>query len=166
MDVDKEFGFMKNKCPTGTTTHIFMTGKVKDGRLDRTNIEVKENPRNKTDHVSYNPPMSSNPQQKVYDQMITAPRYCGNIESSVSWMPHDSKAYFNKMQERAAQRNSVRAQTHDSRGVPASQRSQLPESRRSDVSIPGLVSKTLMNRSSMKNNIITGEPNVYSGSVN
>lgn len=53
---------MKNKVPSGTTTHIFATGKIADGKLDRTNIEVKENPRNKTDHVSYNPPMSSNPQ--------------------------------------------------------------------------------------------------------
>jgi hypothetical protein len=102
VDIEKEFGFMKNKCPSGTTTHIFATGKIKDGKLDRTNIEVRENPRNKTDHVSYNPPMSSNPQQKVYDQMITAPRYCGNIESSVSWMPFDNVSYYKKMQERGA----------------------------------------------------------------
>lgn len=61
-NIEKEFPFMKNKVPSGATTHIFMTGKLKDGKLDRTNIEIKENPRNKTDHVSYNPPMSSNPQ--------------------------------------------------------------------------------------------------------
>lgn len=87
---------MKNKIPTGTTTHIFQTGKIKDGKLDRAKIEIKENPRNKTDHVSYNPPMSSNPQQKVYDQLITKPRYSGNIESSITWMPYDNVAYFNR----------------------------------------------------------------------
>jgi hypothetical protein len=61
-DIQKDYPHMKNKVPSGTTTHIFATGKIADGKLDRTNIEVKENPRNKTDHVSYNPPMSSNPQ--------------------------------------------------------------------------------------------------------
>ena len=66
---------MNNKIPSGTTTHIFKTGKISDGRLDRANITIKENPRNITDHVSYNPPNSSNPQQKVYDKMVTAPKY-------------------------------------------------------------------------------------------
>lgn len=52
---------MKNRLPFGTATHTFTTGKMKDGELDRTNILIKDNPRNKTDHVSYNPPMSTNP---------------------------------------------------------------------------------------------------------
>ena len=33
------------------------------------------------------------------------------------------------------------------------------------MSIPGLQSKTLMNRSSLKTNIITGEQNEYSGHI-
>jgi hypothetical protein len=54
---------MKNKIPYGTTTHTFMTGKLDKGwKLDRTNIERKELPKNKTDHVSYDPPTSTRPQ--------------------------------------------------------------------------------------------------------
>ena len=53
---------MKNRVPTGTTTHIFKTGKLgADGKLDRSKIETKELPRNKTDHVSYEPPTSTRP---------------------------------------------------------------------------------------------------------
>jgi hypothetical protein len=67
VDIPTEYAFMKDKIPSGTTTHTFTTGKMKSGRLDRTAIEYKENPRNKTDHVSYNPPTSTKPQQRVYD---------------------------------------------------------------------------------------------------
>ena len=42
VEVEKEFGFMKNKIPAGTTTFIAKTEKIKDGKLDRTNIEIKE----------------------------------------------------------------------------------------------------------------------------
>jgi len=44
--------------------------------------------------------------------------------------------------------------------VPSSQRSNA-----SEISVPGLVSKTLMNRSSVKTNIITGDPNPHSGEM-
>jgi len=57
---ETEIEFMKNRVPIGTSTFIFKTGKLdKNGKLDRKNIEVKELPRNKTDHVSYNPPQSN-----------------------------------------------------------------------------------------------------------
>lgn len=57
---ETEIEFMKNRVPIGTSTFIFKTGKIdKEGKLDRTNIERKELPRNKTDHVSYNPPHSN-----------------------------------------------------------------------------------------------------------
>lgn len=57
---ETEIEFMKNRVPIGTSTFIFKTGKIdKEGKLDRTNIERKEFPRNKTDHVSYNPPHSN-----------------------------------------------------------------------------------------------------------
>lgn len=75
VDVEKEFGWLKKTLPAGTTTHIFISNKVKDAKLDRTNIEIKENPRNKTDHISYNPPTSTNPTQKVFDNMLNAQRF-------------------------------------------------------------------------------------------
>lgn len=102
-DIEKEFGFMKNKLPAGTYTHTYLTNKVKDGKLDRSNIEIKENPRNKTDHVSYNPPTSGNPQQKVFEQMV-APRYSQNHESSNDWVPYDCREYHDKIKVRE-QRN-------------------------------------------------------------
>jgi hypothetical protein len=81
---------MENKVPTGTTTHTFLTGKLgKDGKLNREKIEAKELPRNKTDHVSYDPPTSTRPQQRVYDLMMTKPRYSKNHQSTVHWMPYD-----------------------------------------------------------------------------
>jgi hypothetical protein len=58
----KDFPWMQGRIPVGTKTYTFETGKLaKDGRLDRTNIESKEMPINKTDHLSYNPPTSVRP---------------------------------------------------------------------------------------------------------
>jgi len=52
-----------DRMPTGTTTHTFLTYKLdKSGKLDRTNIETKDLPRNKTDSVSYEPPTNTRPQ--------------------------------------------------------------------------------------------------------
>ena len=46
---------MKGKWAVGTTKHTF--NKVnEEGRLDRTNIQMKTFPRNKTDHLSFDPP--------------------------------------------------------------------------------------------------------------
>ena len=88
--IERDYPFMKNRMPYGTTTHIYKTGKLDpDYKLDRTNIEVKELPRNKTDHVSYDPPTSTRPQQRVYDLMMTKPRYAKNHQSTVHWIPHD-----------------------------------------------------------------------------
>ena len=81
---------MENKVPTGTTTFTYLTNKLgKDGRLNRETIVTKELPRNKTDHVSYDPPTSTRPQQRVYDLMMTKPRYAKNHQNSVHWMPYD-----------------------------------------------------------------------------
>lgn len=85
-----DYSFMRDKVPSGTTTHIFTTGKLDaTGRLDRAHIEAKDAPRNKTDHVSYDPPQSNRPQQRVYDLMMTKPRYSKNFQSEVHWMPYD-----------------------------------------------------------------------------
>lgn len=35
VDIEKDYAFMKNRMPAGTTTFTFTTGKVKDGKLDR-----------------------------------------------------------------------------------------------------------------------------------
>lgn len=72
----KDWSFMKGKVPAGTQTFIYQTGKLdKTGALDRTNIEAKQIPRNKTDHVTFEPPQSNRPQQRVFDLMMTKPRY-------------------------------------------------------------------------------------------
>lgn len=61
VDVDKEYAFMKNRIPFGATTHQYKTGKIIAGKLDRSDITVKKNPMNPTDHISYNPPDSTKP---------------------------------------------------------------------------------------------------------
>ena len=50
----------------GTTKHTYH--KVNnEGRLDRTNIEIKTFPRNKTDNLSFDPPANERPDQRDYD---------------------------------------------------------------------------------------------------
>jgi hypothetical protein len=41
VNIEKEWPFMKNRVPYGTGTHQYLTGKILDGKLDRTNIEIK-----------------------------------------------------------------------------------------------------------------------------
>jgi len=73
---NKDWSFMQGKVPAGTQTFIYKTGKLgPDGSLNRENIEQKPMPRNKTDHVTFEPPQSNRPQQRVYDLMMTKPRY-------------------------------------------------------------------------------------------
>ena len=68
VDLKRDFPWMQNRIPVGTKTFTFETGKLaRDGTLDRVNIKSYDGPRNKTDHVSYNPPSSNNPKQKVFD---------------------------------------------------------------------------------------------------
>ena len=62
VDVEKDYGFMKGKVPTGTQTYTFLTGKLnQSGGLDRSGVPQRDVPRNKTDHVSYDPPTSTRP---------------------------------------------------------------------------------------------------------
>ena len=89
---NKDWRFMEGKVPAGTQTYIYKTNKVgADGKLDRTNIETKAMPRNKTDHVTFEPPQSNRPQQRVYDLMVTKPRYTQMFQSSDPWMPYEEK---------------------------------------------------------------------------
>ena len=125
---DVDYSFMKNKCPAGTATFTYQTGKYgKEGNLDRTGIQAKELPRNKTDHVSYEPPQSNRPMQKVYDQMMTKPRYSAMIESSDPWMPYEEKQRLNR-QEAREKRKAERAAAAST--APKSHASSVPPSSR------------------------------------
>jgi hypothetical protein len=77
-DIEKDYGFMKNILPAGTATHTYQTGKVLNGKLDRTNITIEKAPRNKTDHVSFIPPENKAGSTKESDMEMTAPRYGKN----------------------------------------------------------------------------------------
>lgn len=58
------------------------------GKLDRTGFETKTFPRNKTDNISVDPPANERPFQKLYDEMITKPKYNINIRTENSWVPY------------------------------------------------------------------------------
>jgi hypothetical protein len=82
VNIDTEFGFMKNRIPIGTQTYIFKTKKLdKDWKLDRANFKAKELQKNKTDHISYDPPQSNKPDQMEFDMQTTKPRYTKNFQS-------------------------------------------------------------------------------------
>lgn len=149
VDVKKEFGFMQGKVPVGTTTHTFQTGKLgNSGRLIRNNIETKELPRNPTDHVSYDPPTATRPQQRVYDLMMTQPRYGKNHQSSANWVPYDQREKEEK------QKPKSKASAHSN--MPRTEGSQKEQQ---------VISKSLNNRSSCVHNIITGKSNPYSHDI-
>ena len=62
VNLETDFPWMVGRVPTGTQTFTFKTGKLcQDGRLNRTNIETRDPPRNKTDNVSYDPPQNNRP---------------------------------------------------------------------------------------------------------
>ena len=62
VNVETEFAFMKNRIPYGATTFTYKSNKLdNDYKLDRQNIIAKDQPRNPTDHVSYDPPGSTRP---------------------------------------------------------------------------------------------------------
>jgi len=44
-------------------------------------------PRNPTDNISYDPPANDRPFQKVFDEMLTKPKYNINVPSSQPWVP-------------------------------------------------------------------------------
>lgn len=77
---------MSNKWAVGTTKATF--NKVNsDGKLDRTSIEVKTFPRNPTDNISFDPPACDRPFLKVFDKMLTKPKYNINVRSTNPWVP-------------------------------------------------------------------------------
>jgi len=73
----------------GTKTFIAETGKVVDGKLDRRNIDsTVKAPRSKTDNISFEPPPAvDRPFQKVFDEMVTRPKYNINAPSTNGWVP-------------------------------------------------------------------------------
>jgi hypothetical protein len=101
VNIEKDFGFMKGRVPVGTKTYIYQTGKIgKDGKLNRSNIEAKELPINKTDHISYDPPTATRPQQRVYDLMMTKPRYAKNHPSTKPWVIYEDRDRVDKYEQR------------------------------------------------------------------
>ena len=73
----------------GTKTFIAETGKVVDGKLDRRNVDSSYvAPRSKTDNISFVPiPAADSPFQKVFDEMVTKPKYDINAPSTNGWVP-------------------------------------------------------------------------------
>jgi len=56
--------------------------------LDRQSIETKTFPRNPTDHLSFDPPANERPFQRLFDHMVTKPKYNINVRSNFPWEPH------------------------------------------------------------------------------
>lgn len=73
--------------------------------------------------MSYDPPGSTRPQQKVYDMMMTKPRYAKNHESLVHWVPYDQREYLNKLAAPGGVPSSSRRSA-----APNTAHTQLPES--------------------------------------
>ena len=77
---------MAHKWPVGTTK--FTYHKVtNEGKLDRTGMEPRVFPRNKTDNISFDPPANERSFQKEYDLMVTKPKYNINVRSGNPWEP-------------------------------------------------------------------------------
>ena len=68
------------QVPYGTTTRTYALGMTLDAKLDRQKlgIEARNFPRNKTDNLSFEAPSSTRPFQKVFDQVVTKPRFDKN----------------------------------------------------------------------------------------
>ena len=59
-----------------------------EGRLDRTQIQTKTFPRNKTDNISFDPPANDRENQREYDLLVTKPKYNINVRSTHQWTPY------------------------------------------------------------------------------
>ncbi len=99
-----DISHMAQKWAVGTTKYTSVTGKVtEDGKLDRTGIEKKSGRswRNPTDNISFEPPPAADrPFQKVFDEMVTRPKFNINQCSNHPWIPYyggpDSKTVNNR----------------------------------------------------------------------
>ncbi len=81
-----DISYLSNKWAVGTKKANF--SKVDDsGNLVRTSIETRSFPRNPTDVISYDPPADERPFQRVFDEMLTKPKYNINKLSSNPWVP-------------------------------------------------------------------------------
>ena len=77
---------MSQNWAVGTTKNTF--AKVNsNGVLERSNIESRTFPRNPSDNISFDPPANDRPFQKVFDEMITKPKYDINVKSTNAWEP-------------------------------------------------------------------------------
>jgi hypothetical protein len=100
-----DISYMSQKWAVGTTKYIAQTGKITDdGRLDRTKMSSNKpwTWRNPTDNISFEPPPAgeSRELQKVFDEMVTKPKYNINQVSNNAWVPYyggpDAKTVNNR----------------------------------------------------------------------
>jgi hypothetical protein len=85
-----DLSHLSSKWAVGTQKYTAKTEKVTEqGHLDRTQIDSsKQWPRNKTDNISFEPPPAGDtPLQKVFDEMVTRPKYNINVTSQNGWVP-------------------------------------------------------------------------------
>ena len=85
-----DISHLSNKWAIGTKKHTFGIITA-DGLLDRSSIENKAFPRNPTDNISYDPPANDRPFQRVFDEMMTKPKYNINDKSANPWTPYQGE---------------------------------------------------------------------------
>jgi hypothetical protein len=85
-------------------------------------------PINKTDHISYDPPTATRPQQREYDIMMTKPRYAKNHQSTQPWVIYDDRERLDRL-DKAKETDTKKGEASSSK-VPESKRSNLPPSQR------------------------------------
>ena len=77
------------QVPHGTTKYTYKLGLDTDAKIDREKkgIQTKVFPRNPTDNINSEAPAIERPFQKLYDQMVTQPRYEKNVMTTNPWSP-------------------------------------------------------------------------------
>ena len=83
------------------TTKMTLNKVSSHGLLDRTKYTSQIFPRNKTDNISFDPPAIERPFQRIYDEMVTKPKYNINVKSTNEWEP------FKCMEKTINNRSSV-----------------------------------------------------------
>lgn len=79
-----DISHLSTKWAVGTKKNTFTKVDDKGVLLDRSlgKLESKAFPRNPTDNIGYDPPANDRPFQRVFDEMITKPKYDINVPSS------------------------------------------------------------------------------------
>ena len=87
-DTLKKIAQDRTANPTQRPSHLPSRQSAVDSSLIN---QTYNNTRISTDHISYEPPKSVRPFQKIYDQIIIQPAHTANIETAeTSWKPFNS----------------------------------------------------------------------------